>query len=335
MGTLSFINVDAASWSSAPAGWNTVRTQVCADLVANLFPPAHDARITVNWGYNDVNGQALGGGAIGSSSWFISTDTYANFRTKYQAISSPNSIQSTAYANTSSGLPASNPFSGQSIYMPYALLKAIGIFGDFLSSPDFFVGFSSGATFDLTQHGDSCAGGTYSLYGVMMHELTEGLGRACNISQNATLYAGDLFSFSAASTRSFSGFSGRYASGDGGTTDIWDYNANSGADAGDLAQVGSSFDGFGTPGLAPSRSSTVPLLAKDWQLMTLLGWGLTSTGLANAGINPSFSVAGNSAVAFTGASTNAQAASVSGASSLSFIGRNASGAPSRLKLGHG
>lgn len=285
MGSIIFTATNATSWGTNPnvAQWNAVRAQVLSDLAANLTSPAGDIHVGINFGYGDVNSLPLDGGAAAQSMWFISTDIYANFRTKLQAIAGKNSLQTTAYNNTN--LPSTNPFGASSLYSTDPLLKAIGIIGDFVGV-DGYVGVSTNAAVDPTStHGTSATG--WGLYGLLMHEITEVLGRSCNLNANSTYYMGDLFSWSSAGVRDFTNASGRYASGDGGMTKIWDY-ASSG-DFGDLAMVGSAFDTSVTNNLAVSRGSTpqTSLLANDWKLLTVLGYGLSSSsGLAAAGLAP-------------------------------------------------
>jgi hypothetical protein len=169
-----------------------------------------------------------------------------------------------------------------------------------------------------------------------MHEMTECLGRIAFADTQTFTSAMDNFTFSAPGTHCTTKATTRYISALGGGLTPVMYNMNTGSgDAGDDTGSSPCFTATTGQNGIISRSSSLPLQAADWQWMTLIGWNLSATGLAWAGLDPSFSVAGNSAVAMTGAATNSQAASLSGASSLAFVGRNATiSGTHRLKLGH-
>ena len=103
------------------------------------------------------------------------------------------------------------------------------------SSIDGYVGFASGYPFTYDNSG-GVAGGTFDFYGVVLHELTEVMGRMVldgatigGIGGAANSYCPlDLFHYSSAGVRDFSFATPGYLSTDGGVTDSGDLNTVSG-----------------------------------------------------------------------------------------------------------
>src|SRR4029079_11065342 len=114
---------------------------------------------------------------------------------------------------------------------------------------------------------------TYDFQGVVLHEITEVLGRAMNGGANATWYPLDLFHYAAPGVRTLSGTTPGYFSVDNGQTNLNTFNSNAGGDFGDWA--GNTIDGgnaFGWTG------AVTPLSAADLAAMDGIGWNLATTG---------------------------------------------------------
>jgi hypothetical protein len=273
------------------AAWNIIRTRVVSDLqtaLSTLRSDGTDVTINIYCGYGEVDNQTMGSGDIGQSMYFVDTETYANIRTTLSGFTGLNTLQTSAF-NPSTNLPATDPFGwSETILIASALTKALGFWTG--SATDGYCGFSSSASFDITSvDGSTCTGG-YSLYGVMMHEFTEVLGREMNTGANTTFYIADIFTYSASGTRNNAASGTRYLSSDGGATSIVSMNNNTNGDTGDnlgSTPYASAFNAFGSTGFAPSTSSSVPLKPIDWLYMTIIGWGLTGPGLGYAGLSSS------------------------------------------------
>jgi hypothetical protein len=134
-----------------------------------------------------------------------------------------------------------------------AQAKALGLSSG--SSLDGYVGFSSAANTFAYNNSNGVPAGQYDFMGTVAHEISEVLGRETMDGQS---FAGtvaytpmDLFHYSAAGTRDFSGTQAGYLSANGGTTKLVDLNTNSG---------GISAIGPARP--APTPASRLPLLER-------------------------------------------------------------------------
>jgi hypothetical protein len=330
MGTLTITPSFGSHWGNAPFDYTSTVNAVCT-MFCNAFTPINDCLVTINFDYGFVDGSSVSGGGAKSQYFISSTHTYSTIRTKLQALSNPSSLQTNAYTNF---LPSTDVFGGgETMWTPNAWDCAVGFQ---TITNNFTVGFVGlGSSFARAVDTDGTQ--TSSAFATIAHEVSEILGRGTNIGLSGIYYPMDIWTYSAANTRAF-GVGNYYVSGDGGATSLATLFNNGGnpnnGDSGDSTVTGDAYNAF-VQTAAPSRSSSLPLQDYDWKWLNLIGWTLSATGLTWAGLDPSFAVSGASAVSMVGASTNAQAASISGASSLAFIGRNASGAPGRLRLGHG
>lgn len=317
MGTLTltpaYIDYSAGStWASLAANeaaTKAVIQQVCDDFSAGLSPSSGNHSWKINFGVNavgtsgaDTTGQPVSGGA--SNNPTAGVMSYANYRTALLALSSPNSYQSIGWNSTN--LPASDPTGLGSFTLTAALGSAINL--TFTSVADgtvvACVGFAVASYGDLDQHG---LGTGNNLYNGIAHELSESLGRWDNSA---------IWWYSSPGVHEVGATVARYLSADGSTANkIWDLDATGGGDSFDFATGQHTAFCFTLEAGAVSRNSTTPLRANDWLNMTLVGWGLTNTGLGWAGLlnpptcssNPVISgtaTAGNSLTCSQGTWTN-------------------------------
>jgi hypothetical protein len=200
-------------------------------------------------------------------------------RNAYLAIlaTTPNSIQSLAWNSTN--LPSVDPINDG----PYQPRNILGYLLGLNVITNSYVGINAASYSDLDIHG---MGSGFNYYLAVIHEVTEMLGR--RLMEEFWWYDG-------VGSRNINQAQSRYMSYDGGSTasKIYDLSTNAGGlDPWDTTGTITCYlAAYG--GGAVSRSNTVPLFANDWITMTTVGWGLTTSGLAWAGLstapNASFS----------------------------------------------
>jgi hypothetical protein len=171
-----------------------------------------------------------------------------------------------------------------------AQMKALNLMPDDLTN-DGTVTFGGGFSYDFDPT-NGVGAGQYDLVSVMMHEISEVMGRfgkvGIDTATNPRAYLLDVFSFSGAGTRGFDSGTGNSFSIDGGTHLLKAFNSYdaNGGDSRDWADVGGpadSFDAFGTTGVAEAlsevdlraldvigydRISAVPLPATAWLMLS-------------------------------------------------------------------
>ena len=172
-------------------------------------------------------------------------------------------------------IPTTSPVSGN-WWLSTAEAQALGL-SNVGGNPDGYVGFSSSVSFSYNDS-NGVPLGQYDFFGVVAHEISEVMGRQMMDGENfqgGTSYEPlDLFHYSAAGVRDFSGTTAGYFSPDGGTTNLGNFNTNPSGDFGDwAASVGNnSFLAFSSSGVVD------PVTANDLAEMNLLGWDPTASG---------------------------------------------------------
>jgi len=217
---------------SLPAGF-----VAAIDYVVEYFDHLFTDAITINIdvGYGEVNGQALGSGALGESITFLNSYNYSTLR---GALAGDAKSADDATAVTS--LPGSDPIGGTHTYwVSTAEQKALGLLAANSAAIDGYVGFSSTLPFDYNRN-DGISAGLYDFIGTVEHEISEVLGRVVLAGENIVAgQAGyeplDLFDYSSPGTRRLVGTTAGYFSIDGGTTNLDNFNTNPGGDFGDWA----------------------------------------------------------------------------------------------------
>ena len=286
--TASFIDYsNGSTWASLGVNQTAAQQavqQACQDYSSGLGTFGSNVNITIKFGLGAVgttNGDTAGNAVISGATNFAfinSTPSYSAWRSLLLAYGSPNSIQQSAWNITN--LPPS-PFNvtWSSTFLFSALSGAIGgTYSD--GQVAGCCGIAVGYCTNYDQHGIGAA----SFYGAFAHEISEILGRRADGAISSSNYPLDNWLYSSAGVREVS-FNPRYTSHDGGVTDVADMFTNPAGDAGDFNPYGNdSYDGSGPSSGSVSRSSTVPLQQRDWQVMTIIGWPLTPLGKQWAGI---------------------------------------------------
>ena len=157
-----------SSVGSAPAGFIAT-----VDAVVQFYETQFTDPITVNIdvGYGEVDGQALGSGALGESITYLNSFSYAQLRSALAA-DATSAADQTAVAS----LPSSNPAGTANFWVATAEAKALGLAGA-SSSLDGFIGFSSAPNIFDYNNADGVTAGQYDFFGVVAHEISEVLGR--------------------------------------------------------------------------------------------------------------------------------------------------------------
>jgi hypothetical protein len=275
--TLTINTVDGSGWGTEPvSGMNAVWNQAVQDLQNALIPPAGNITLTIT--------RQFLAGPLGQSAPGHDTTGYTQVRAAYLALTPTNSIQSANW--TSANIPSTPPTTQLNTFMQGTdnLSIAIGRIASTATSGSLTLG--SGFGWDTSSlRGESVSGSGFTAYGVIMHEMTEFLGRGANADSGSATQPMDNFTFSAAGTHSTVQATTRYISvGGGGVTPALYFMNTGGGDAGDALSGSPSFDASTSAQAIISRSSTLPLQAEDWQWMTLIGYNLSATGQIWAGL---------------------------------------------------
>ena len=257
-----------SSVQSAPSGF-TAGVLAAVQYLESQFSDPITINIAV--GYGEVMNTAMGSGALGQSRWYLSSVGYSQLASALTA-----DATSTSDASAVASLPAGSPVNGGTFWATTAQAKALGMMSATGTGIDGYVGFSSSYPFTY-DNSNGVAGGTYDFNGVVLHEITEVMGRALltggAIGSTSNSYmAYDLFHYSSPGVHDFSASTPGYFSVDGGNTNLAAFNTVSGGDAGDWASsvTNDAFDAFGSSGIINGVSNT------DLTALDAIGWNLNS-----------------------------------------------------------
>ena len=265
LGSPFVINISwDASVASAPSGF-TAGVTAAVQYLESQFSDAVTINISV--GYGEVNGNALGGNALGQSLTYLTS-------TSYSTLTGALARDATTATDASSvaSLPATAPVNG-TFWTTTAEAKALGLSAANGASTDGYVGFSSAYPFTYNNAG-GVASGTYDFNGVVLHEISEVMGRMMltggSIGSTANSFlAYDLFHFSAPGVRTFSSSTPGYLSADNGTTALGALNT-SGGDPGDWSSAVTN-----DAGDAISNSGVINVFSSaDLTALDTIGWNL-------------------------------------------------------------
>lgn len=224
--------------------------------------------VTIDFGYGEVDGEALTGTTDISSSSPIDA-----LPVKYTTLRADLETHDTALG--ASALPTSDPLAGggSAWSVTNAEAKAIGISPNpFTTTVDGYVGLSSGVVFNYaTTVAGRAVAGEYDAVGALEHEIAEVMGRQVEYNSGGNWEPLDLFRYSSAGTLATSGtVSSAYFSINNGTSNLAAFNTNSSLDFGDWASSVSddAYDASASKGVANTVS------ANDLLEMEMLGYTL-------------------------------------------------------------
>lgn len=260
-GLTIIVNYDS-SVSHAPTAFRTDINAAVQYLESQFTDPI---TITIDVGYGEVGGTRLSGGVLGESSTFLNSYSYSDLVTAMKL-----DAKSASDTSAIASLAASDPTGGGTYWVSTAEARALGLAPND-TSVDGYVGFSSAPGMFDYNNANGVRAGTYDFYDVVLHEITEVMGRQTLDGQSVANTTGyeplDLFHYSAPGVQTFSGATPGYFSINGGTTNLANFNTNPSGDFGDWA--GTSIDAmnaFGTPGVVE------PMSPADITALDVLGW---------------------------------------------------------------
>jgi len=311
-----------ASVASAPAGFTSDVAAVVQYFESHFNDPI---TINIDVGFGEVNGQTLGGGALGSSRYYLNSYTYSQVKSALTA-DATSGTDAAAVAT----LPTSDPTNGGTYWMTTAEAKALGLASG--SSLDGYVGFGSAANLFDYNNSDGVTAGQYDFMGTVAHEISEVLGRQTADGQNIAGTIGytplDLFHYSAPGTRDLSGTQAGYFSANGGVTNLNNFNTSTGGDFGDWAGSAGNdaFRAFASSGVVMS------VTAADLTLMDVIGWNAAQSATAvtehlasDTGVSATDNITSNDTLTGTGAA-NAVVTLTEGTATLGAVTADSTGA---------
>ena len=254
-----------ASVTAAPSGFQAAAIKA-ASQYASLY--SNNEVINIQVGFGEVGGKAMPSGALGASSSYGYSETYASVAAALKKDASSSSWQATADAS----LSATDPTRGGSFFVSTAQAKALGQVSGAGTAVDGFVGLSSSYGFSYTSQPSSTQ---FDAVGVFEHEFSEVMGRMGSVGSafGANVYTPlDLFRYAAAGVRALVAGPG-YLSVNGGKTNLGTYNnPRTGGDAADwIPTLPGDAYGSGYQGRAAHLSST------DIIETSLLGYTMTTS----------------------------------------------------------
>jgi len=253
-----------SSVGSAPAAF-TNDMIAAAHFAESLISNAVTINLAV--GYNEINGSALGGGALGESQTNIQSVSYSALVAALAQTGSKDAADTSVLAS----LPATNPAPGN-VWVTTAQAKALGLSAANGSGTDGAVGFGTSSKFTYgSETTGTVAAGTFDFFATALHEMSEVMGRILLVGTSISGGPGytlmDLLHYSAPGTRDFVQSTPGYFSVNSGATNLGAFNTVSGGDAGDWASsvTNDPLDAFATSGVVESgKHQRSDLDGCDW-----------------------------------------------------------------------
>ncbi|HEV2563374.1 MAG TPA: NF038122 family metalloprotease [Rhizomicrobium sp.] len=262
-----------SSTSTAPAGFTTAVNAAVAYLESQFTDPI---TINIHVGWGEVNGSAISSGALGESSTNLIGVTYAQIKTA-MTNDAKTGDDSTALAS----LAATDPTGGGTFIITVAEARSLGLYTASDSQIDGYVGFDKTAPWDY-DNSNGVTSGSYDFYDVVLHEISEVMGRQTANGGSSQYEPLDLFHYSGSGVRDFSGTTAGYFSIDGGVTHLKDFSTDTGGDFGDWANSAGNdaFLAFSGPGVVNAISEA------DLKELDILGYDrVGSSGTPNLTAN--------------------------------------------------
>ncbi|MGC8476499.1 MAG: NF038122 family metalloprotease [Acetobacteraceae bacterium] len=243
----------------------------------------NNVTLTIDVGWGEVGGQSIPSGAVAAST---STGNQLSYRTLRSDLTTTYSSGGSSYqTQAANALPGSDP-TGSTVtndfYVSQAEEKALGVrlFGGG-SAIDGSIGLGALSNWNFGTTGVRAIAGQYDAIGAIEHEISEVMGRVGSLG---TLFGSgiytplDLFRYSGTNALTPSSGSGSFSTNGQRLTLPFNDPFTAGGDAGDWASsVSGDAFGYSTAGSAETVSAT------DLQVMNVLGWNLSASGLTAAG----------------------------------------------------
>jgi hypothetical protein len=254
-----------SSVSGAPAGYvqaiQAAISYLNAEIVTNIS-------FSINFGWNEVNGQALLPKALGEN---LAMGRYYTYNQVADALAA-NATSADDKASVAA-LPASDPTTGGKFFVTVPQAAALGLGSGGVTAGYVSLNPAYNYTFDPANR---AVPGEYDAIGVLIHEITEIMGRIGSMGtyDGTNVYtADDLFRWSASGVRDFTPGPG-FFSVDGKAMSLPYNDPTNGGDASDW-NASVVADAFG-PGFSGKQAQ---VSATDLQVMDVLGYTLTGSPL--------------------------------------------------------
>jgi hypothetical protein len=224
--------------------------------------------ITINVGWNEVEGHSINSGNLAQSQFLAGTDL--NYSQVYNALQ--NDTNTSDNVTAFGTLPANDPTFGGHFRLTSAEMEAFGLTNNVGPTNDLYIGLSSSVswTFDPSNRAVS---GEHDAIGAIEHEISEVMGRYGSLGQafGTNIYTPlDLFRYASAGARQLTYGAGFFSIE--GQTLLKQYNdPSNGADAVDWlhpADGGSFGDSYGNNGTDVISRVT----ATDLREMNIIGY---------------------------------------------------------------
>src|SRR5215510_919189 len=205
---------------SAPAQFqSTVNTVVT--FLEHLFWDPVTININVDWWL--VNGSTVT--ALCQSSTFYNTysyDSVVRAALINDAHTGADAQSLSSLPNTGAGTPT--------IAIATAAARALGLLGG--TGLDGYCGFNSSASWDW-DNSNGVTGGSYDAFAVILHEMTENLGRISFVDDPNLISQQDLFRFSSSGVHQYGTGSPAYFSINNGASNLGNWDTSGSGDYGD------------------------------------------------------------------------------------------------------
>ena len=253
VGSSSGLQIDLIWDSSVQASSNWQSFEQAVEQAAQIYTTQFSthALINIHIGLGEVNGQALGSGALGESE---SNGYLVSYGQVTNALANADAGLVSSGQMAAGAVTADTALSGKTFFLPTAEAKALGLASATGAGVDGYVGLINSSALFFPASGGQIAANQYDAVGVAAHEISEVMGRIGMLGSQSGYYTPlDLFRYTAAHQPDTTPTAG-YFSTDLGATVLNSYNnpAN-GGDAADWASTSANardaYNAFDNPGV--------------------------------------------------------------------------------------